>query len=123
LPYTVCLSPTEDRSALLVDMYVADDTLIIEGSVPGVRRADVTIDIHGAIIAIHAASHTSARRGCYVRRERYAGGWSRTIELPTPVEPSTLTWNVTRGVLTLRICKPAVSTPATPPAAVAPSAG
>jgi nucleotide-binding universal stress UspA family protein/HSP20 family molecular chaperone IbpA len=99
LPYTVCLSPTEDRSAFLVDIYETDGMLTIEGAAPGVRREDIEVTAARDVVMIHVRPRPAPRPrpGRCVRRERYAGGWSRTIELPMEVEPSALTWSVTRG--------------------------
>jgi HSP20 family protein len=120
-PYTLCLSPTEDRSAFLVDIYETDDALTIEGAAPGARREDIEITVVRDVVTIQVRPRPAPRPtpGRCVRRERYAGGWSRAIELPAPVESSALTWSVTRGVLMLRIRKGAASplqSPANSPA-------
>jgi HSP20 family molecular chaperone IbpA len=114
--YTFCLSPHEDRSALLVDISESDDAIIVEGSVPGARREDIDITLVGNVVNIQVRPRPSPRpqpgkqpkpgQRRYVRRERYAAGWRRAIELPMGIDPDALTWSVVLGVLTLRIRKP-----------------
>ncbi len=107
LPFAACLSPTDDRSALPVDVFESDEAITIEGSAPGVGREDVEITVADTVITIHVRPHPAPRHGHgrYLRRERFAGGWSRTIELPTPVAANSMAWDLEQGVLTLRIAK------------------
>ncbi len=108
-PYVVCLTPTEDRSALLVDIYESDDAFTIEGSAPGAHPQDIQITMEGTRVTIHVRpeSGQTLRPGRAVRRERYAGGWRRSIVLPMTVTPAALTWALRDGVLSLRIAKTA----------------
>jgi HSP20 family protein len=116
VPFTVCLLPTADRGALPVDIFESDGAMIIEGSLPGVRREEVEIDIQGNTITIRARPRPAPRqrRRRYMRRERYAGGWSRTIELPQYLATGALTWRLRRGIVTLRIAKHARPSGAAP---------
>ncbi len=115
VPFTVCLSPTTDRAALPVDIFESDGAITIEGSIPGVRREDVAIAVRGNIISIQARPRPATQRHRrYVRRERYAGGWSRTIELPLHVAPGAMTWRLQHGIVALRIVKHAPLTPDAP---------
>jgi HSP20 family molecular chaperone IbpA len=114
-PFTLCLAPTADRGALAVDIFESADAIIIEGSIPGVRRDDVEIVVRSNIVTIRARIRPAPRhQRHYVRRERYAGGWSRTIELPQHVMPGAMTWRLRQGVVTLRIAKHAALTVAAP---------
>jgi HSP20 family molecular chaperone IbpA len=113
-PCVCCLSPSDDRSALLVDVYEAHDALFLKASVPGVLPQDLDIATAGRVVTIRATQPPATRpKGCTtIRRERYAGPWTRVIELPFGVESGAISQTLTRGVLTIRITKPA-----TPPAA------
>jgi HSP20 family protein len=99
-----------------VDIFETDGAMIIEGSLPGVRREEIEIDVQGTILTIRARPRPAPRqrRRRYVRRERYAGGWSRTIELPQYVATGALTWRLRRGIVTLRIATHGVSTDTAP---------
>jgi HSP20 family molecular chaperone IbpA len=80
-----------------------------------VRREDIEIAVQGNLISIRARPHPATRRQRrYVRRERYAGDWSRTIELPQPVAPGAVTWRLRQGVVALRIAKHVEFTSAAP---------
>ena len=66
-----------------VDVRVTDDELVIEGQLPGVKSDDVDITI----------------------REIRRGSFSRSVTLPTGLEPDKATAAFDDGVLTLRIPK------------------
>lgn len=114
IPCVWCLSPSNDRSALLVDIYEAPRALTLIASTPGVRRSDIDVATGGRMVTIRVAQPVASRpkRSSTVRRERYAGHWSRAIELPFPVDVSAVSWTLVRGVLTVRIAKPAPSSAA-----------
>lgn len=57
-------------------------------------------------------------REVYVRRERYIGEMSRTIELPTPIEAEGVTATYEHGILTLHVPKAAKIEPVTIPVRV-----
>ncbi|HEX6817650.1 MAG TPA: Hsp20/alpha crystallin family protein [Ktedonobacterales bacterium] len=107
-PCVSCISPSDDRSALLVDIYEADDALILKATAPGALDEDIDVVTAGNVLTIHVTQRPGVRPegSSAIRRERYAGPCRRVIELQFTVEESALSSTLERGVLTVRIAKP-----------------
>lgn len=103
-----CLSPSDDRSALLVDIYDVGDALLVVASAPGALPEDVRIETAATVATVTVVQRPYSKpQGCEtIRRERYAAPWKREIELPFAVAASDIAQTLERGVLTLRIAKP-----------------
>ena len=104
----------EDEGTLALDIYEADDALVVEASVPGFQRDDIAIQLHQGLLSIVASRQpqetaTSDRR--YFRRERPVGSWTRRIALPGIVHDAEVDAELKDGVLTLRIPVPASAKP------------
>lgn len=101
-----------DRSAaaepgvLPCDLVETEDAFHITVDVPGVGVDDVAVTVHGR----HATLRTTRRAWipdglAPVQVEQTAGGMSRTIELPSPVEEGAVRAQMAAGVLTIRVPK------------------
>jgi HSP20 family protein len=90
-----------------VDVRVTDDELVIEGQLPGVKSDDVDITIENGRLTIRAETGTDEERqdGDFLVREIRRGSFSRSVTLPTGLEPDKATAAFDDGVLTLRIPK------------------
>lgn len=104
-----CISPSDDRSALLIDIYDAPDALVVMATAAGAFPEDVRIETVGPLMTISVKQHPGAKppESSSVRRERYAGSLTRDIELPFAVDARAISTTLERGVLTVRIAKPA----------------
>ena len=106
----------EEEGTLALDIYEADDELVVEASVPGFRREDIAIQLHQGLLSIvarHAAlsgaDGYAGRR--YYRRERAVGAWTRRIALPGIVHDAEVKAELKDGVLRLRIPVPESAKP------------
>jgi HSP20 family molecular chaperone IbpA len=92
-----------------VDIYDAGDALLVVASAPGTLPEDVRIEISGTVVTVAVTQRPfPIPAGCAtIRRERYAAPLERAIELPFAVEASDVSQALERGVLALRIAKPA----------------
>lgn len=79
----------------------------LEADVAGLKPEEIQITSSGDTVTIHATKRkeTLAERGEYVRRERYTGEISRTVELPSHIDAEKIQATCEQGVLTLRIPK------------------
>jgi HSP20 family protein len=90
-----------------VDMLDNGPELVIKASLAGVRPEDVSISVKGDTLTIHATvDESDENRGAtYLRRERKATTFVRTISLPVPVEAEHADARYKNGVLTLTLPK------------------
>lgn len=90
-----------------VDVTNGADALLIEASLPGFKPEDVDVTIENGTLSVHAetSSEQTEREGETLMREIRRGAVSRTIALPTGIEPDKATATFENGVLKLRIPK------------------
>lgn len=95
-PFPIDLSESADHQCYM-----------LEADVAGLKPEALHITSSGNMVTIHAAQREESlpERGEYVRRERYTGEISRTVELPSPVDADKIQATCELGVLTLRIPK------------------
>ncbi len=73
---------------------------------PGLAPGDVSLEIHGQTLRLSGKrERSSAPDGSYHRRERWAGEFSRALELPRDADPSAAEARCKDGVLVVRIPK------------------
>lgn len=105
-------SATDDEGTLALDIYEADEALVVEASVPGFQRDDLTIQLHQGLLSIVATRPAQTDSGRhYYRHERPVGSWTRRIALPGVVHDATVDAELKHGVLTLRIPVPSSAKP------------
>jgi len=94
-------------SSLPLDVTRTADALVVEAALPGIKPEDVEITVEDGTLAIHGTYRDERREGegeslvSEIRR----GTVSRSIGLPTGLEPDKATATFEHGVLTLRIPK------------------
>ncbi len=103
-----------------VDVYETEKAFIVEAVLPGVKPEDVKVSAIRDTLTIHATMKPAPvtkpeKPGTYLQRERYSGEMTRTIQLPTSIEPDKVTATYTHGVLTLQVPKVAAAEPAAIP--------
>ena len=96
-----------------VDLVEADDHFVLKADLPGLSEGDVSIEVQDGALTISGerkAEHESSERGWY-RIERSYGAFSRSLTLPEGVDPDAISASFERGVLEVRIPKPAERKP------------
>jgi HSP20 family protein len=95
------LGPSPTGWAPPVDLHETPDAYVITAEVPGLSRDDVHIEMHDGRLTL---SGTRPERGpceSYHRMERGHGAFSRTFQLPLPVDAEAITADLKDGVLTV----------------------
>jgi len=87
-----------------IDVHETADEYVITAELPGLARDDVQIQVHDGHVQI-SGQRRERDVPCeqYHRIERGHGGFSRTFELPHPVDGDRVTADLHDGVLTV-IC-------------------
>ena len=87
-----------------VDLHETPEQYVITAELPGLQRDDLQIDVHDGQLTL---SGVRRARGApceqYHRVERGHGSFSRTFQLPVPVDAGRVTADLRDGVLTV-IC-------------------
>ena len=87
-----------------VDILETSDQYIVSAEVPGMSREDLDIRVHdGRLIISGVRRERTPQCEQYHRVERGHGSFSRTFQLPVPVDGDRVTADLRDGVLTV-IC-------------------
>ena|SRR5688500_11495367 len=96
-----------------VDLVEVDDHFVLRADLPGLSEADVSIEVQDGTLTISGerkTEHEEQERGWY-RIERSFGSFSRSLTLPDGVDADAISANFDRGVLEVRVPKPAERKP------------
>ncbi|MGE0065933.1 MAG: Hsp20/alpha crystallin family protein [Solirubrobacterales bacterium] len=96
-----------------MDLVETEDSLVLRADLPGLERDDLSIEVKDGVLTVSGerrAEHDDKQEG-YHRVERSFGRFSRSLELPKGVETDSVSADFDRGVLEVRIPKPAERKP------------
>jgi len=96
-----------DGPALPLDVTTDADSVTIEAALPGIRPDEVDITVENGTVTISGktAQERSAEEGSYVLQEIRRGNFSRTVTLPSGLEPDKAKATFENGILRLEIPK------------------
>lgn len=102
-------------STFPVDVYETETEYVVEAPLAGVKPDDIKVTAVRDTLTIHASIKSTEKpetktekmpkTGYYVRRERFTGEMTRTIELPTEIESDKVAATYEHGMLILRVPK------------------
>lgn len=100
-------------STFPINVYATDDDLTVEALLPGISEEDMQVTIDQGVLTMTAKRHLpGAREGQqWYLREIVGGQFSRSLNLPFPVETDQVHANFANGVLTLTLPKAAAAKP------------
>jgi HSP20 family protein len=96
-----------------MDLVESDDHFVLRADLPGMSEDDVNIELEDSTLTISGerkSEHEAKNEGFY-RVERATGAFSRSLTLPKGVDPEAVTARFDRGVLEVRVPKPAERKP------------
>lgn len=96
-----------------MDLVETEDHLVLRADLPGVDRDDISIEAKDGVLTVageRKAQHEEKREGFH-RVERSFGRFSRSLELPKGIEAENIEASFERGVLEVRMPKPAERKP------------
>jgi HSP20 family protein len=101
------LSGGPDGPALPLDVTTDANMLTIEAALPGIKPDDVDITVENGTVTIsgRTADERTAEEGAYVLQEIRRGNFSRSVTLPTGLEPDKARATFDNGILRLEIPK------------------
>src|SRR5688572_2216936 len=92
-----------------VDLYETPDHYVITAELPGMHRNDLEIELHEGRLTLSGVRRERLPCEEYHRIERGHGSFSRTFQLPLPVDGDRITADLRDGVLTVTCPKEADS--------------
>jgi HSP20 family protein len=97
----------------LVNVWANDALVVLTAEVPGLdpEQLDITINRNTIVLAGTRETGQPGEGETYYRRERPANNFSRTVELPIEVDPQSAEAEYAKGLLTLRLSRPAAHQP------------
>jgi HSP20 family protein len=96
-----------------VDIVEMDDAYHLHLDLPGLAKKDVRVELHdGRLMISGERAETRETEGETVHRiERSSGRFYRAFSLPQVTDEADVRASMKNGVLTIRVAKPAESTP------------
>ena len=96
-----------------MDLVETEDHFLLKADLPGLEASDVNIEVEDGVLTVSGerkVEHESKGEG-YVRIERSSGSFRRSLTLPEGVELEQIAASFDKGVLEIRIPKPAERKP------------
>jgi HSP20 family protein len=96
----------------LVNVFTDEHGLVVQAEVPGVQPNQLDVQVDPGRLTIGGERTLQTDEQCsYHRRERRAGRFSRTIQLPRDLDPEQTKAEYRDGLLTVRIPQHAAAKP------------
>lgn len=90
-----------------VDIYEADDAIVVKAEVPGVERDQVGVEVKDGILTLRGERkfEREVKEENYHRIERSYGSFQRSFTLPSSVDPDKVRATLKNGVLEVTLQK------------------
>jgi len=90
-----------------VDMVDRPDEIVVRADVPGLSEKDIDVTVDSGILTIRGErkDEWEAKEDDYYASERWVGSFSRSLSLPSGVDPDRIKATLKHGVLEVRIPK------------------
>jgi HSP20 family protein len=96
-----------------MDLVETGDHYVLRADLPGLSQDDVHIELESNVLTVSGerkAEHDEREEG-YYRVERAFGSFARSLTLPEGIDPEAVEASFDRGILEIRIPKPAQRKP------------
>jgi HSP20 family protein len=92
----------------------SDGEIEITAELPGMEEKDVDISVSDGVLTLSGEkkSETERKEKDYTVSERSFGSFSRSLTLPSGIDPSAIKATMAKGVLKVSVPKPATAKPA-----------
>lgn len=98
-----------------LDAHEDKDKYVVSVEVPGLKKEDIHVSVHDGVLTVSGErkEEKTEKDGTVHRRERFYGKFSRSVSLPTAVNPAKVGAVYKDGVLTVEIPKAEEAKPKT----------
>ncbi|KAF0184156.1 MAG: HSP20 family protein [Nitrospirae bacterium] len=96
-----------------INLWVSAENTVVTIEIPGMEPDSIDIQVVGSTLTIKGARKAFDLKAgeAYHRRERWAGQFTRAVELPYEVDPGKVDARVSKGVLTVMLPRAAADMP------------
>jgi HSP20 family protein len=96
-----------------MDLVETDEHFVLRADLPGVDENDVKVELEDSVLSISGERRheQEVKKGGYYRIERATGSFARTLTLPDGIDADAVQASFDKGVLEVRIPKPAERKP------------
>ena len=96
-----------------VNVWLGDNSIVVTAELPGLSQDDLNLTVREDTLTIQGERKFAANDNqvAWHRRERRAGTFERTIQLPFRVDPDTVQANFENGVLEIEMQRPEADRP------------
>lgn len=99
-------------SAPALNLWEDEGRFYAEAELPGFSIEDLELSVVGNVLTIKGArGGQDPKEGVWLRRERFAGPFSRTIEFSSPIDPDKVEASLKNGVLLVTLPKAETARP------------
>jgi len=104
---------TSRRWIPAMDLVETEEHLVLRGDLPGLTEDDIDIEIKDNVLTVSGdrKAESEEKGEGYHRVERAFGNFSRSLSLPQGIDPDRVEAGFDKGVLEVRIPKPAEAKP------------
>lgn len=90
-----------------VDMFQTENEVVVKASLPGMKADDIQISVVSDVLTMKGEMRVEqdVKEAAYHIRERRSGSFTRSIQLPAPVQADKARAEFEDGVLTLTLPK------------------
>lgn len=100
---------TSSRNQLMpsVDIYEKDGKIYFEAEVPGFKKEDLHVDVHGKIVTLRGEINMEREENeNSYRKERHQGRFERSFQLGFEANGDMVEAKYSNGILTITVAKP-----------------
>ncbi len=96
-----------------VDVFDSKDTVVVKADIPGMKKEDIDISVHGDVLTIKGEKkgETRSEDKGFVKTERFYGSFNRALALPSEVDADKVKASYSGGVLEISLPKKEGSKP------------
>jgi HSP20 family protein len=90
-----------------VDVFDSKDNIMVKADIPGLRKEDIDIAVHGDTLTIRGEKkeEKETKDKNYVKTERFYGSFNRALTLPSEVDAGKVKASYKEGVLEITLPK------------------
>jgi HSP20 family protein len=99
------LTPPSTQDFPAVNVWVNEESAFVTTELPGVAADTIEISVAGKVLTIKGSREPEkAEEGeSYHRRERWYGKFTKTLDMPFPVDPAKVEAKFNKGVLSISL--------------------
>jgi HSP20 family protein len=89
-----------------INVFTGDDEVLVKAELPGFEAGDIDVSVEQNTLTVRGGHPEDADEGRnYHRRERLAGQFVRSLELPMNVDAGAVEAELKNGILTIKLPK------------------